>query len=121
MADANPRRINGSSSTTRIRIERRHPQIQPRTVLGRIWLQASLEISDSCGNPAPDVGEDSLLADVVEHVVEVALIELQRFVGAAGMIEEELAAARLGRLVLGAMQDEHRHGDLAKRGFEPVV
>ena len=48
------------------------------------------------------------LADVVEQIVVVPFVELQRLILGAGVVVELLAAARFRRLVDGAVHDEHR-------------
>ena len=59
-------------------------------------------------DPAEDVGEHGLLADVVEQVVEMPVVELQRLVRGAGLLEEILAPLADRRLVGGAVQDALR-------------
>src|SRR5262245_6434528 len=72
-------------------------------------------------DPLLDVRQNNFLVDVVEQIVEVPLVELQRLVGRASHVVEALAAAGLGRLVERAMQDKHGEGDQAKLLLQPLV
>lgn len=71
--------------------------------------------------PALDVGHHYFLVDVVEEVVKVTFVELERFVGRAGLFIKVLAAAWFGRFVKRTVQDEDRQGDKVKFLFEPLV
>src|SRR5256885_6780285 len=65
-------------------------------------------------DPGLDVVHHNLLVDVVQEVVEVPVVELQRLVARAGRLVEPLAAARLRRPVGRAVEDEHRQRDQRK-------
>ena len=63
----------------------------------------------------------AFLADVVEQVVVVPLVELERLVLGSGGLVEELAAVADGGLVVGAVHDEHRQRDARELFPEPLV
>jgi len=68
-----------------------------------------------------DVGHHDFLVEVIEQVVKVTRIELERLVGRAGHVVKVLAAARLGGLVERAVQDEHGQGDQRELLLQPLV
>src|SRR5215471_4682313 len=57
-------------------------------------------------DPRLDVRRDGLLADVIQEIVEVALVELQRLVLRTGQVVEALASRRPRCLVGGAVEDQ---------------
>ena len=65
-------------------------------------------------DPLLNVGHHDFFVDIVEQIVVMALVELQRLVGCAGLVVEFLTSAGLGDLVLGAMEDEHGDRDPSK-------
>src|SRR5579859_2297401 len=73
------------------------------------------------GEPLGDVGHHALLADVAQQVVEVAVVQPERLVRRAGLVEEELAAMRLRRPVGLAVQDQNGQGDLVELLLEALV
>src|SRR5260370_541303 len=97
------------------RMSSNHPRRQPKKL-----------VRSSCrrkprANPVENVAHDALLADVVERVVVVAVVELQRLVARAGRVEEELAAARLRGLVARAVDDQKQPLDERKLFLQPLV
>ena len=69
---------------------------------------------DDGTEPLRDVGHHPLLVEIVEQVVEVPVVQLQRLVLRAGSVVEQLAAASLARFVGGAVKDQQRQGDDAE-------
>src|SRR5262252_7204652 len=65
-------------------------------------------VRESSSEPGLDVRHDLLLAEIVEQVVVVPVVELERLVLGAGLVVEALAAGRLRRLVRRAVKDQHR-------------
>src|SRR5262245_29226955 len=65
-------------------------------------------------DPGRDVRQHALLADVIEQIVEVTLIELERLVFGSGRFVEELAALADRRIVHGPVHDQHRQRDERK-------
>src|SRR3954447_11676208 len=59
-------------------------------------------------DPSLDVVHDLFLADIVEEVVEVSLIEVELLVLRSDRVVEELASRRYRRLVGGAVHDQDR-------------
>jgi hypothetical protein len=76
---------------------------------------------DALVDPTYDVRHHGLLADVVEEVVVVLLVELQRFVLGADRVVEELAALAHRRLVVRAVHDQHRQRDEWELLAEPLI
>src|SRR6266508_1494278 len=72
-------------------------------------------------DPLPDVREDDFLVDIAEQVVKMPLIEFQCLVGRAGHVIKVLAAAGPGDLVICAVHDQHRQGDLREPLLQPLV
>jgi len=72
-------------------------------------------------DPVGNVVQDFLLAEIVEEVVLVPLVELQRLVGRARVLVEVLDGPAHGGLVGGAVQDQQRQGDLAEGVVKPLV
>jgi hypothetical protein len=72
-------------------------------------------------DPLLDVRQNDVLVDIVEQVVKVALVELERLVGRAGHLVKALATARLGGLVERAMPDKHGNGERPKLRLQPLV
>ena len=56
--------------------------------------------------PAHDIRHDQILAVIVEQVMRMFLVQLQRLVGGARLVMEELTAGGLCDLVIGAMEAE---------------
>ena len=73
-----------------------------------------------CREPLADVLHDRFLADVVERIVEVALVELQRLVRRPAFVEL-LAALGPRDRVLRAMDDEQWHCEQREVAFQPLV
>ena len=76
---------------------------------------------DPRGDPADDVVEDLLFALIVEQVVVVALVKLERLVGRARLIEELLAALGSSGFVRCSMKNQDREGDPGKFTLEPLT
>ena len=71
--------------------------------------------------PLLDICDHDFFVDIVEKVVDVPLVQLQGLIGRPGLLVEVLAAARLGGLVGGAMEDEQGQSDLGELAPQPVV
>ncbi len=68
-----------------------------------------------------DVLHDHALVDVIEEVVKIPLVELQRFVDGADPVVKVLAAGRLRILVEGAVQDQDWQSNRRKFLLESLV
>src|SRR5262249_19821051 len=71
-------------------------------------------------DPGLDVRHDAFLVDVVEQVVEAALIELQRFVLRTSQVVETLAPRRPRGLVGCTVDDQDRHGEFREAPRQTV-
>src|SRR5215813_8496990 len=72
-------------------------------------------------NPADDFGHHCFLAEVVERIVVIAFVQFQCLVTSAGSVIKVLAAARPGRTVCRAVNDQHRQRDLRKLLLQPFI
>src|SRR5258706_5699164 len=61
------------------------------------------------------------LAEVVEEIGKMAVIQLQGFVRRTGAVVEQLAPARFGCLVFCPMNNEQRQSDARELLLEPLV
>ena len=92
-----------ASQLDRVRFEHAIERVQP------FEQHRGYRLGNMCREPAPDVVHDRFLADVIQRIVEVALVQLQRLVLRTGVRIELLAALRPRDRVLRAVDDEQWH------------
>src|SRR6185436_18050187 len=86
-----------------------------------IPIPATESMREVAADPVADVGHDVLLAHVIEKVVVVVPVELERLVGRADFALKALASARAGHVVGGSVNDEDRQGDRGGAPGQPLV
>src|SRR5579863_1402054 len=73
------------------------------------------------GNPPRDIRHHLFLANVIQQVVVVPLVEFERLVCRARVFVKKLAPARLCRLICSSVENEQRQSDPAEPSLEPFV
>ncbi len=79
------------------------------------------DLPDPLFDPGGDVSKHLFLADVVQEVVVMHLVDLQRLVAGAGMFVEELAAVTDGGPVLCPVKDQDGQGNASETVTQPLV